>query len=149
MTTNSKKHRVAVQQTKEPIRELGRPTGGVLANLYRTDSYAVLNVGLPRCLPEHIQLTAGPNGLIVEANLHPAQEALEKDREYLFAELPYGGISRRFPLPWDDLELHAVEAHFQNGLLTVTIPTRERDAYLHRKRGAQLPEESQENSPGS
>lgn len=144
MTTNPRQHRVSVQLTREPIYVAGRPTAGAPANLYQTDSYAVLNVGLPRCRPEHVNVTLGTNAILVEAELHPAQEALEQEREYLIAELPYGSISRVFPLPWDDLELHAVEAHFQNGLLTVTIPTRERDAYLHRMRGEQLPEETQE-----
>ncbi len=142
MTTRPRLHRVTIQRSEEELRQPGRPTAGVLANLYRTDSYAVLNVGLPRCLPGNIQVTLGANALRVEAELHPAQQTLESEREYLIAELPYGNINRVFPLLWDDLELHATEAHFQNGLLTVTIPTRDRDAYLHRKRGERLPEES-------
>ncbi|NIM94696.1 MAG: Hsp20 family protein [Anaerolineales bacterium] len=141
MTTDFKQHRIAVQRTDEPIHEKGRPTTGVLANLYSTESYTVLNVGLPRCLPEHIKVMLSPNVILVEAELHRAQEIVEKEREFILAELPYGRIRRAFPLPNADLEHHAVEAHFQNGLLTVTIPTRERDAYLHEKRGKFLPEE--------
>ncbi len=142
MPTKPRQHRVAVQRTEEPIHEKGRPTGGVLANLYLTDRYAVLNVGLPRCRPEHVKVTLGSNAILVEAELHPAQEAFEKEREYILAELPFGRIRRSFRLPEADLEPHAVEAHFQNGLLTVTIPTRERDVYLHEMRGEHLPEEA-------
>lgn len=149
MNSSAKQHRLEVWRIEGPMRGLGRPSPGVLANVYRTDSYAVVNVGLPRCLPEKIRITVGLNGLVIEADLHPAQQKLEQDREYLLAELPFGKISRRLPLPWDDLELHAVEAHFQNGLLTITIPTRERDAFLHEMRGEQLSEEMQERSAGS
>lgn len=141
MSTDFKKHRVEVQRTQELIYEKGRPTGGVLANLYSTDNYTVLNVGLPRCRPEHIQIILGPNAILVLAELHQAQETVEKGREYILAELPYGAIRRAFPLPEADLEPHAAEAHFQNGLLTVTIPTRQRNSYLHEKRGENLPEE--------
>lgn len=141
MSTDFRKHRVEVQRTQEPIYEKGRPTGGVLANLYSTNSYTVLNVGLPRCRPEHIQVTLGSNAISVVAEIHQAQETLEKEREYILAELPYGAIRRVFPLPEADLEPHAAEAHFQNGLLTLTIPTRQRDTYLHEKRGENLPEE--------
>lgn len=141
MSTDFRKHRVEVQRTQERIYEKGRPTAGVLANLYSTDNYTVLNVGLPRCRPEHIKITLGSNAILVVAELHRAQETLEKEREYILAELPYGAIRRAFPLPKTDSEPHAAEAHFQNGLLTVTIPNRERDAYLHEKRGENLPEE--------
>ncbi|NIS81082.1 MAG: Hsp20 family protein [Anaerolineales bacterium] len=142
MALDQRPHRVAVQQTQEPVYVAGRPTGGVLANLYSTDSYAVLNVGLPRCLPEHIKVTLSPKAILVEAELHRAQATVEKERKYILAELPYGRIRRAFPLPEGDFEPHAVEAHFQNGLLTITIPTHDRDAYLHEKRGKKkLPEE--------
>lgn len=141
MSTDFRIHRVEVQRTREPINEKGRPTGGVLANLYSTDNYTVLNVGLPRCRPEHIKVILGSKAIMVVAERHRAQETLEKGRKYILAELPYGAIRRVFPLPGIDLEPHAAEAHFQNGLLTVTIPTRERDAYLHEKRGENLPEE--------
>lgn len=141
MSTDFRTHRVEVQRTQDHINEKGSPTGGVLANLYSTNSYTVLNVGLPRCRPEHIQVTLGSNAILVVAEIHQAQEALEKDRDYILVELPYGTIRRVFPLPKVNLEPHAVEAHFQNGLLTVTIPTRERDAYLHERRGEELPEE--------
>jgi HSP20 family molecular chaperone IbpA len=142
MSTDFRIHRIDVQKTQELISQKGRPTAGVLANLYSTDSYAVLNVGLPRCRPEHIQITLGSNAILVVAELHPAQEAVEKERDYILAELPYGTIRRVFPLPEADLEPQSAEAHFQNGLLTVTIPTRERDDYLYEKRGEHLLEEN-------
>lgn len=144
MSTDFRKHRVEVRRTREPIYEKGRPTGGVLTNLYSTDSYTVLNVELPPCRPEHIKVTLGSNAILVVAELHQAQEVFEKDREYILAELPYGVIHRVFPLPKVNLQPHATEAHIQNGLLTITIPTHERDAYLHERCGEKLSEEIKE-----
>ncbi len=60
-----------------------------------------------------------------------------EEREYILAELPYGKIKAVFPLPVADLEPHAVEAHFANGLLIVTGSTRALDAYLREKQGEQ------------
>lgn len=142
MSMDDEQHRIRVRRTMDPLDIKGRPTGGVLANLYLTDAYMVLNVALPRCRPEHIQVTVSPTMILVEAEQHPAQEKMEQEREFILAELPFGSIRRAFPLPDANLELHAVEAHFGNGLLTVTIPTQTRDAFLHKMRGEDLPEES-------
>lgn len=142
MSIGNRQHKIKVRRTMEPLDTEDRPTSGVLANLYLTDAYYALNVALPRCRPEHIQVTAGSNALLVEAELHPAQEKLEQQREFILAELPFGSIKRSFPIPGANLEPHAIEAHFENGLLTVTIPTQKRDAFLHKMRGENLPEEA-------
>lgn len=135
MTVVTRQHRIPVRRTEEPINGEGRPTSGVLANLYLSDRYAVLNVGLPRCRPKNIRVTLGTEKLLVEVAVHLAQGKQEAEREYILAELPYGKIRRVFPLPDAALELDAGEAHFANGLLTVTIPTRAQHAYLREKRG--------------
>ena len=60
---------------------------------------------------------------------------------YLLQELPYGAIGRVISFPGADLVHHEAQAHLGNGLVIVTIPTRERDAYLHRVRGKGAPDD--------
>lgn len=134
-------HEIPIVRT-DTLGETGhRDTVGMAVNVYRTENYVAVDVGLPRCRPENIRVTLAPDQLLVEAERHPGEAAVEDERAYLVRELPYGALSRIIPLPSSEaLALHRADAHFENGLLTVTIPTRERDAYLHRFRGEEAPD---------
>jgi HSP20 family molecular chaperone IbpA len=110
-------------------------------NVYRSENYVVVDAGLPRCRPENIQVTLAPDELLIEAERHPGETAVDDEREYLVRELPYGTLSRVIQLPRVELALHSAEAHFENGLLTVTIARRKRDAYVHGFRGEDVPED--------
>lgn len=96
---------------------------GLPANLYRTANYVVIDVGLPRCLPAHIRVSLAPGALLVEADRHPGELATDQSRDYVLHEMPHGTVRRHIGLPVADLALAAAEAHFANGMLTVSIPT--------------------------
>ncbi len=141
MTAASRNQQIPIFRTDTLGTAAHRPTVGVAINVYRSANYVVIDAGLPRCHAESIRVTLTPEHLLIEAERHPGEAAIEKEREYLVRELPYGAIGRVISLPATDLALHDAKAHFENGLLTVAIPTRDRDAYRHRVRGEEVPAE--------
>jgi HSP20 family protein len=52
-------------------------------------------------------------------------DAERKDRKYQFLETNYGRFSRSFTLP-ENIQEGAIEARFENGLLTVVLPKDEK-----------------------
>lgn len=139
-----KDHSLSIRHTETLEAVANQTTVGVAANVYRTSNYLVIEIGLPRCRPEHINLALAADQLLVEAERHLGEAAVEDEREYLLRELPYGAIGRVISFPGADLVHHDAQAHFGNGMVIVTIPTRERDAYHHRVRGMKAPDDDQE-----
>lgn len=105
-------------------------------NLLVTDHYVVIHAGLPRCRPDGIGVLVAPGEVLIRAERHEGEPAADMVRAYLLSELPFGTITRIVGLPDGKWAYHEVEAHFANGLLTVTIPTEERATYLHQKQGS-------------
>ena len=99
-------------------------------NLFVTDRYVVIHAGLPRCRPDRIEVLVAPGEVLIRAERHEGEPA-DVVRAYLLSELPFGTIARIIGLPDGKWVYHEAEAHFANGLLTVTIPTEERATYLH------------------
>ena len=95
-------------------------------NLYHTDWYLVTHAGLPRCLPDRVQVFVAPGKMLIQAERHPG-ESIREERTYILAELPDGAVGRVLDLPQGEWAYAAAEAHFANGLLTVSIPTQARD----------------------
>jgi HSP20 family molecular chaperone IbpA len=108
---------------------------GMPINLYHTDSYLVINAGLPRCLPDKVHVFVAPAKILIRAERHPGEESHEK-RTYILSELPEGAVGRVLDLPQGEWAYTAAEAHFANGLLTVTIPTQARAEYLRQMQAA-------------
>lgn len=103
-------------------------------NLYHTDSYLVTNAGLPRCLPDRVHVSVAPGKMLIRAERHPG-EPVREERVYLLAELPDGAIGRMLDLPQGEWAYDDAEAHFANGLLTISIPTQARAEYLRQMHG--------------
>ena len=104
-------------------------------NLYHTDRYLVVNASLPRCLPDRVQVFVAPAKLQIRAERHQG-EPLDEQRTYILSELPDGVVGRVLDLPPGEWAYDAAEAHFANGLLTVSIPSQARSDYLDQKHGA-------------
>lgn len=98
-------------------------------NLYYTEDYLVINAGLPRCLPDRVRVSVAPAKILIKAERHGG-EPIDVDRTYVLAELPHGEIGRVLDLPPGPWAFDDAEAHFANGLLTVSIPTQTRAEYL-------------------
>ena len=105
-------------------------------NLYRTDTYLVINAGLPRCLPDKVHVFVAPAKMLIRAERHPGEDPIHEERTYILSELPEGAVGRMLDLPQGEWAYAAAEAHFANGLLTVSIPTRARADYLRQMHAA-------------
>jgi HSP20 family protein len=100
----------------------GRWRGGIMpVDAYERDGIYTLRFDLPGVNPEKVDLTVEGNVLTVTAE-SPSDD---DDRvTWLLRERPSGSHSREVRLG-EHLNAGAVEANFDNGVLTVTIPMRE------------------------
>jgi HSP20 family molecular chaperone IbpA len=104
-------------------------------NLYHTARYLIVNAGLPRCLPDRVHVFATPGKIVIRAERHLG-ELVHEVRTYTLSELPEGAIGRMLTLPEGEWAYAEAEAHFANGLLTVSIPTQDRAEYLRQMQTA-------------
>lgn len=113
----------------DPFRELDRLTqalGGRTAAVMPMDAYRqgerfVVHFDLPGVDPDSIELTLEKNVLTVSA-----QRRWERgdDQEVLVSERPQGSFTRQLFLG-ESLNADGIEADYDSGVLTVTIPVAE------------------------
>lgn len=125
-----KKQHIISVRVEEHLDTLHPEANGMPVNLYHTDSYLVINASLPRCLPDKVHVFVAPAKMLIRAERHLGEEPIQEERTYLLSELPEGAIGRVLDLPLGEWAYDATEAHFANGLLTVSIPTQARIEYL-------------------
>jgi HSP20 family protein len=116
----------------DPFRELdrwaghvwgGASRGGVVPiDAYRRSDSVVVNFDLPGVDPGSIEVTVERNVLTVKAE-RPGSH--EKDDEVLVAERPTGQLTRRLFLG-RSLDTDRVEANYDRGVLTLSIPVAEK-----------------------
>lgn len=100
----------------------GRWRGGIMPlDAYEKDGLYTLRFDLPGVDPEKVDVTVEGNVLTVTAESH-----VEEDEgvTWLLRERPAGSHRREVRLG-ERLDPSAVDANFDNGVLTVTIPMRE------------------------
>lgn len=120
---------------EESLDALSAEAHSMPVNLYYTDRYLIIHASLPRCLPDRINVTVASGKMVIRAERHPG-ELVREERTYLISELPEGNIGRALNLPEGEWAYNDAEAHFANGLLTVSIPTQERTKYLRQMQTA-------------
>ncbi|MFP3915385.1 MAG: Hsp20/alpha crystallin family protein [Actinomycetota bacterium] len=112
----------------DPFAEFDRMTrrlesGGTFmaADGYRLEEAFVLHLDMPGIDPDSIDLTVEKNTLTVSAERHwePSE-----DIHVVMRERPVGTFTRRFFLG-EGLDTDAIEAGYDQGILTVRIPVRE------------------------
>ena len=97
--------------------------GGVLPlDIYRTADALVVKAALPGVKPEDVQVTVEGDSLTIAGEFR--DEHSEDERGYVFRELRRGSFSRTVQLPNDIAADHA-QAHYDNGVLSLTLPRRE------------------------
>ena len=109
---------------------------GIPVNLYQTDRYLVINAGLPRCLADRVHVSVTPARMQIRAERHPGEESSREERAYILSELPDGALGRVLDLPAGKWSYADAEAHFANGLLTVTMPTQAQAEHLRQMNAA-------------
>jgi HSP20 family protein len=101
----------------------GRWRGGIMPmDAYLEDEIYVLRFDLPGVDPDGVDVTVESGVLTVTAE-RPIEETTE-DATWLLRERPTGTHRREVRLG-DRLDTAGVEATYDNGVLTVTIPMRE------------------------
>ncbi len=124
------KQQIVPVHIEQHLDRLSSEANGMPVNLYHTDDYLVINAGLPRCLPDKVHISVTPAKILIRAERHPGEESIHEERTYILSELPEGVVGRVLDLPQGDWAYSDAEAHFANGLLTVSIPTLSRAEYL-------------------
>jgi HSP20 family protein len=89
-------------------------------DVYRTPEEIVVIASLPGLLPEEVDITVEGDTLTIHGELRPPLDNVE----YLFQERPYGHFSRSLMLNVP-IDVDNIEAVFENGILTLTIPKAE------------------------
>ncbi len=89
---------------------------------YRHEGQLVLHFDMPGIDPTTIDLTVEKNVLTVSAERHYAKA--EGDVIFM-AERPQGRFSRQFRLT-DSFDFDGIEAGYEHGVLTLTIPVSEK-----------------------
>jgi HSP20 family protein len=113
----------------DPFRELDRLTqvwgagrpASVPMDAYRQGEQFVVHFDLPGVDPSSIDLTVEKNVLTVSASRHwQAGEG----QQVLVSERPQGSFTRQLFLG-ESLDADGIQANYDNGVLTVTIPVAE------------------------
>jgi len=126
---------VVVALTFDPFREMDRLTARLLTgdgtgrspswmpmDLYRTGDHYVVNVDLPGVDPGSIDLDVDGNTLTIgaERTIGAADGA-----RWMAQERPAGRYTRQLSLG-PDLDLDGIQASYENGVLSLTIPVADR-----------------------
>lgn len=86
-------------------------------DVYTTPEEIVVVASLPGILPEEVDITLEGDTLTIRGELRQPLDNVD----YLFQERPYGSFSRSLMLNVP-VDAERVEAVFENGVLTLTLP---------------------------
>ena len=89
-------------------------------DVYTTPSEIVLTANVPGLKPEDVQVTVEGDTLSIDGEFKAPMENVE----YIFQERPYGKFSRKLTINVP-VDANKVEATFDSGVLTVTLPKAE------------------------
>jgi HSP20 family protein len=142
-----------VSLTFDPFREMDRLASQVFAtagsgnrsprwmpmDLYRVDDHFVVTVDLPGVDPGSVDLDVDGNTLTIRAERSPRTD---EGVQWLAQERPAGSYLRQLNLG-DGLDIDRIEASYDAGVLTVTIPVAER------ARPRRIPVETASRGPAS
>jgi HSP20 family protein len=95
---------------------------GVPVDIWQTENELVVRASVPGVQPGDLSISV-LNGVLTLKGEHKAQAAKE-GAHYLRQEIPYGAWERSFELPFA-VQADRAEAHFEHGILTVTLPKAE------------------------
>jgi HSP20 family protein len=79
----------------------------------------VIRASVPGIAPEKLEVSVENQVLTIRGEV--AAPAQSEDAKVYLREIPYGSFSRSLRLP-KNLNLDSVDAAFQNGIVTITIP---------------------------
>lgn len=121
--------------TFDPFREMDRMAARLLTSggserasswmpmdLYRAGDHYIVNVDLPGVDPGSIDLDVDANTLTIQAE---RTIGAQDGAQWLAQERPAGRYMRQLGLG-NDVDLEQIQAHYEHGVLMLTIPVAER-----------------------
>lgn len=93
---------------------------GLAIDVEENDQQYIVRTDLPGVQADHINVRMDGGYLMIEAEI-PEQIEEKKEGRTLVKERRYGKFSRRLQIP-QPIKVDQVEAHFENGVLTLTLP---------------------------
>jgi HSP20 family protein len=87
---------------------------------YTTDNEIVVTASIPGANPDDVEITVEGDSLTIRGHIEPRLENVN----YIFAERFHGEFSRTLQLNVP-VDVESIEAHFENGVLTLTLPKAE------------------------
>ena len=105
--------------------EVGRDVACAFGHtdIYEKDRALVFETELPGMKKEEIELKVEDNELVISGETKRTEEV--KEESYFQIGRRYGQFRRAFPLPADLVERSGIKAHFDDGILRVTIPLKQ------------------------
>ena len=120
MTLREAMDRLFEESFVRPRREWLAPAEGTLAlDVYETEDSVVVKTAVPGVTPDDIDISISGNTLSISGEAKSEEEVTEEN--YIRRERRYGSFSRSIALP-EGLDAEKVDATFEDGLLTLTIP---------------------------
>ena len=99
------------------------PTHHLAVDVAETPEAFVLTASVPGFAPEQVEVTWHEGILTIWAKAEPKE--FGGDWQWLRRERPWGNWLRRLQLP-DTIRTDGIQASFENGLLTVSVPKLEK-----------------------
>lgn len=103
------------------IRGTGR-AWGLAVDMFETDDHLVVKASVPGVKPENLDVTVKGETLTIKGETKEEQE--KKEGQYYYHERRQGTFSRSLTLPFP-IQSEKVEATFEHGVLTLTLPKAE------------------------
>ena len=97
--------------------------GNLRLDAYHTPDSLVIQAAIPGVKPDEVDVTVIGNTLTIKGEAQ-SEEGEVKERSYLMRERRYGAVSRTVTLP-RGLKTDEIEATYNEGVLTLTIPKAE------------------------
>lgn len=90
-----------------------------------TDGSITLHAELPGIDKKDVKITVNEGNILTIAGEKKREEKTEdKEKNYMRIERSYGSFARSFTLP-DNVSTENINAAFDNGVLTITVPKKE------------------------
>lgn len=89
---------------------------------YRKDDMFLLQLDVPGIAPDSVELTVDNHVLTIKATRHAP--TMQEGVQPVIAERPWGEFTRQVLLG-DNLDIEKIQAEYEGGVLTVTLPVAE------------------------
>jgi HSP20 family protein len=96
---------------------------GLAVDMFETNDQLVVKASVPGVKPEDLDITVQGDTLTIKGEMKEEHEEKQQGR-YHFRERRQGAFSRAVTLPFP-IQSDKVEASFENGVLTLTLPKAE------------------------